>query len=302
VLVAPGGLIPDRVSAQLMGHLFGVSPSASAIGEWRHQVAGALDGFDAQCVEMLRRSPVLGADETGLRVDTPGSSYAHVGVTDEITRFHLGDRSTKGVLSGGVLGDYPGVLVTDGYSLYWSIVKGGHQACLAHLQRELRFFRQNLTPKLSAACGLDEVSASLSAAISGSVTQGDLTTRLSEIFARALGHLSELTELGATAGLEKNLTNLLTRMSKLLVAGELLAFMGSSMVPPTNNWSERALRPLKVKQKRSGTFRSDDGARDHLRIAGYLDTARKQGHDPLEALRLAIGGAPIMPRALALTG
>ncbi|MCY4006271.1 MAG: DUF6444 domain-containing protein [Rhodobacteraceae bacterium] len=58
-------------------------------------------------------------------------------------------------------------------------------------------------------------------------------------------------------------------------------------VPATNNEAERALRPLKVQQKISGSFRSEAGARNHAALRTVLDTARKQGWNLLETLRTA---------------
>ncbi len=46
-----------------------------------------------------------------------------------------------------------------------------------------------------------------------------------------------------------------------------------------------ALRPLKVRQKISGSFRSETGTRNHAALRTVLDTARKQGWNLLETLR-----------------
>ena len=44
------------------------------------------------------------------------------------------------------------------------------------------------------------------------------------------------------------------------------------------------LRMIKLKQKISGCFRSEEGARKFCRIRGYLATLHKQGHNLLDAL------------------
>ncbi len=56
-------------------------------------------------------------------------------------------------------------------------------------------------------------------------------------------------------------------------------------VPAPGSEAERALRPLKVRQRISGSFRSEAGARDRAALRTVPDTARKQGRSLLETLR-----------------
>ncbi len=65
----------------------------------------------------------------------------------------------------------------------------------------------------------------------------------------------------------------------------VLRFTRDPTVPATNNEAERALRPLKVQQKISGSFRSTTGAQNHAVLRTVLDTARKPGWNLLETLR-----------------
>ncbi len=65
----------------------------------------------------------------------------------------------------------------------------------------------------------------------------------------------------------------------------VLRFTRDPAVPAPDNEAERALRPLKVRQKIPGSFRSETGARNHAALRTVLDTARKQGRNLLETLR-----------------
>ncbi|MDD4800992.1 MAG: transposase [Proteiniphilum sp.] len=57
-------------------------------------------------------------------------------------------------------------------------------------------------------------------------------------------------------------------------------------VPPTNNDSEKALRPAKTKLKVSGCFRSEEGAGNYATVASVIQTATGNGQNPFEFLRV----------------
>lgn len=75
----------------------------------------------------------------------------------------------------------------------------------------------------------------------------------------------------------------------------VLAFLSDLSVPFDNNLAERDLRMMKVKQKVSGGFRSQEGADAFNRIRGYISTLRKQGRQVLSALHAVFSGQPLMP-------
>ena len=76
--------------------------------------------------------------------------------------------------------------------------------------------------------------------------------------------------------------NLLLRL--LTRRQDVLRFLTDPTVPFTNNLAEQDGRMMKVQQKISGGFRSEDGAKDFATIRSVLSTARKQGWSLLETL------------------
>lgn len=64
----------------------------------------------------------------------------------------------------------------------------------------------------------------------------------------------------------------------------LFLFLEHPDAPYTNNASERSTRPLKIKQKVSGMFKSDDGANAFCQLHPIAETAKQNNQDPFMAL------------------
>ena len=86
-------------------------------------------------------------------------------------------------------------------------------------------------------------------------------------------------------------TNLLRRLRDK--REEVLRFSNNLQVPFDNNQAERDLRMIKVQQKVSGCFRSEEGAKRYCVISSYISTIRKHGLNLTDSLKSAFTGNPV---------
>ena len=66
--------------------------------------------------------------------------------------------------------------------------------------------------------------------------------------------------------------------------------MENREIEPTNNGSERGLRPAATFRKVTNCFRTDWGAELYADIRSVIETARRRAFGPLRAISLALHG------------
>jgi transposase len=99
--------------------------------------SGKLVRSEQRLKAAIRDSLVVGADETGLRVAGSGG-WVHVAKTDELTHFAYDSRRGLAAMQEiGILRQFRGTLVRDGYLSYTRFEACRHSLCNAHLLREL---------------------------------------------------------------------------------------------------------------------------------------------------------------------
>lgn len=74
-----------------------------------------------------------------------------------------------------------------------------------------------------------------------------------------------------------------------------LKFIKQKQIPFDNNQAERDLRMVKVKQKISGCFRTNNFAQYFARIRGYISTLKKNDENVLLNIQNAFENKPFMP-------
>jgi len=93
-------------------------------------------------------------------------------------------------------------------------------------------------------------------------------------------------------GCLKSVNRDIEKLRKSLIKHQdnVFKFLFHPKIPYDNNASERSIRPMKLKQKVSGAFRSFQGAVTYAVIHSIADTARKNNQSPFLALKLVAFG------------
>jgi transposase len=297
-------LVPYARVRELVADLFGAQLSLGTLVQWVQQGAVVLKPVEAQIKAALRRTPVLHSDETGVR-QAGRLAWAHVACTARLTHFTVhpkrGSEATDAI---GILPDYRGVSIHDGWKPYRANTACRHALCNIHHLRELTFVEEQY--QQGWAKELKHLLLEMKAAAAQARSQGHphlpatayaaLVARYDALLASGLAANPPPERHGPRRrGRSKQtpIRNLLERL--WLGRQEVLAFLNDLAIPFDNNQAERDLRMLKVQQKISGCFRSDTGADAFGRIRGYLSTLSKQGVLLLAALESVFVGQPLYP-------
>ncbi len=300
--------IPVERTQAILTDLYGHSPGAATIiaacQEMEERVAPVNEAVKAYLVET---EEPLHCDETGLRVEGK-LHWTHVASTERATCLVVHPKRGRGALDEiGILPRRKGVVVHDGYSSYKGYTQAAHALCNAHHLRELVFIAEQYEQEW--ADGMIELLVEIKEAVEKAKEEGhsrlaewqrtDFERRYDRLIEQGLqGNPPPPEPKGKKRGRKKQSKpkNLLDRLERH--KREVLAFMCDFKVPFDNNLAERDLRMVKLKQKVSGCFRTEEGAQTFCRLRGYISTCRKNGQRVFEALVMALTGNPFYPSFL----
>ena len=246
-------------------------------GSIRNFIEDAGDKADAICDRIateLVKSPVAGADESGFYVNGK-LNWAWILQNPKLTLTwiakgrgakEMDDRFGPNALENTVL-------TTDRHSAYFTMNVKGHQICIPHLLRNLNYLNE-LDKNQNWSSRLQDL---LKKAVHWRNTNP-------ETIADTSTWMESLDKL-----LNENLDNFKKpfrqiRNSLRKLKDHVFYFLKDPRVPSHNNASEGGIRILKVKQKRSGGFRSQTGAEDFMAIHSVADTAKKNDFSRWDAI------------------
>src|SRR5664279_4810728 len=167
---------------------------------------------------------------------------------------HVGGRSSQDIDNGGVLTDFTGVLVRDGYAGYEHL-PAVHAWCGAHLIRDLRSISDADPEGQLWAIAMAHTLTAANKAAGQAREQGrdrlDAQT-LATLMNHYLGALAKgrTDNLGPRGEVAHKAPTLIRRFHRY--QDMILRYTTDLAVPWTNNQAERDVRPVKIQQRTSG--------------------------------------------------
>jgi transposase len=285
-------LLPEDRLAEAMADLFGVRLVAATIARMSRTCAGRAQGFADTVGARVKAAAVKHLDETGFRIGGR-TQWLHIACTVWLTFYRISPRR------GSLLSDVMGIVVHDHWKPYYTMEGVLHALCNAHHLRELQAlvdiekeeWARRMQRLLRRACHATHLARDRGVPLDPRLVD-QFRRRYDIIVTEGLAFHQDQPPLATppTNGGRKRRGrpprrtghNLLLRLSTR--KDDVLRFLDDPAVPFTNNQAERDGRMMKVRQKISGGFRSQEGARDFAVIRSLISTARKQGWNVIHAL------------------
>jgi len=267
---------------EVLDGLIGLKLSEGAIANMLARAGKPFAASAASIAETVRQSPVVASDETSARVC--GKTHWQWTFAAASAVYHTIAPTRGKVVPTEFLGQAkPKVWISDRLAAQGRHAEA-HQFCLAHLIRDAQYaidagdtvFAPAFKRFLQKACAIGRRRSALA----------DATIKA---YARDMRRdLDRLLELEPTEANGRHLRD------SMIVDGhdKLLVFLMRRDVEPTNNVSERALRPSVIFRKVTNGFRSRWGAKVYADLCSIVATGRLAGRSPLASIRAALAPAP----------
>ena len=295
------GAVSVKRTHEILSGVFNIPLATGTISNMVKRCANAVSETVNRIKQKVANSGLGHFDETGTRVDKK-LWWVHDASNCEFTYLDISPkRGYLGMEQCGVLPLFHGIAMHDCWASYWSYEDCQHAVCCAHLLRELTGIAEN-HPEQKWASAFIDLLLEMKKVKDKAVEVGKETLsyyhyhkfdkRYDELIkqAREENPLPVTTEKKRERKKKGKILALVERLDNYKAS--VCLFIHNFMVPFDNNQAERDLRMIKVKTKVSGCFRSEEGARDYLKIMSYIGTAHKQGHNAYDAIRKAISGCP----------
>jgi transposase len=263
--------------------LFGLEISEGAIA---NIFSRASEPFAAEAERIdakVRASPVIASDETSARVEGQAGWQWVFGSATAVAHRIAASRG-KAVVKEFLKGATPEVWISDRLGAQMGHATA-HQVCLAHLLRDARY-------------AIEAGDKLFAPGFKGLLKRAFVIGRRRE-------NLADSTLTAYRRELDRRLTRLLaiepdTVAGRKLRRGiekcqdKLFVFVTRRDVPPTNNISERRLRPSVIFRKVTNGFRSAWGAKTYAAICSVIETGMLRRQSAFAAIRTCLAGGSVL--------
>ena len=273
--------LPYERMKEFFADVMGLHLSVGGINSILTRFSAKALTYYEQIKERISKSRFVGTDETGVKVNGH-NDWIWTWQNEHLTFIvHSKNRS-----AGTIEEQFPNGLPFTGlghdrYACHFNCHALYHQICTAHLLRDLRYITELYDHKCEWAQQMKalilealELKKSILPAqyYQPHTKRNDIVEKLEQLLLRTIheDHPKAITLLKSLFKHQQSILN----------------FLWHPHVPPDNNGSERAIRNIKVKQKVSGQFKSDNGADCFAIIRSVVDTTIKAEQNILNALRL----------------
>jgi hypothetical protein len=237
------------------------------------KVSGVLQPVYEQLVERLPKEPQLGIDETGHH-DEGKLHWTWCFDANSYGVFKIDVSRGEQVLEKILGREYCGIICTDywgAYRKYARLFDVRVQYCMAHLIREIRFLAEHRIKKLS--CWGNCLLKWLKKLFKTLHTKDKLSAKS---FARCLKRIKGSFLRQVRRPPRHTLSKKLARRFRGKLAEDYFRFLTEPGVEPTNNGTERQIRPVVIDRRITQGTRGQAGMRWCERIWTILATCKKQ--------------------------
>lgn len=269
--------MPYQRMKECFSDVFGIKISQSSLVNSIGRFAQKAMPIYQRIKNNINSSQVIATDETGIKVNNKkGWFWTWQNELNTFISFSY-SRGFDTITSVFPNGFKNKIIVSDCLAAQLKVDSQAHQICLAHLMRELNYFIETTADNWAL-----ELKKLLKDAIElkKQIIDYEIPIPERQEIEKRLTQLLEIKELSKN----KKQKAFQKRLQKH--KNKILPFLYSKNVPPDNNGSERALRNVKVKEKISGQFVSEQKAKDFAVIRSVIDTIIKNKSHIFDSLKL----------------
>ena len=273
-------LIPIKRATELVEDLFGLRVSQGTVVSAGTEAYEKLEGTDSAIKQEIIESGVVCFDESGMRVEGK-TQWLHSAGTESATYYRTHPkRGNEAMDDIGILPVFEGTAIHDHLKSYYHYDKCAHGECNQHILRYLKYLYENLGVvwAYEMACHLLRIKKHVD--LSKVFGADRLEAADISDYERIYRHI--LTKANISSEAPQDERRLARRLAEY--EQETLMFMLDFDVPFTNNLAERDIRMPKAKQKISGGFRTNEGAKTFTRIRSFISTCKKKGKNIFDGL------------------